>query len=231
MFNWSAYLFFRFSNICISVSRPHIQLFRAFTHKEILYIPNGIFPREQKSFRRSEELIFAAGRIISLKGAHTLMEALNLISFTGKAKFIGDLDHTPKYKAYLQELGKKRNIEYIGLIKDKEELFGHIERCKVFVFPSFNEGMSNMLLEVASLKTPLICSDIPENRAVFSEKEVLFFDTGDPRDLAKKIEWAYANYEVMLEKAESAYKVLLECYLWESIAAGYSKIYDSLYVA
>jgi len=45
-----------------------------------------------------------------------------------------------------------------------------------------------MLLETAWTKTPIICSDIPQNSSVFSDDEVLFFKDGDSIDLAKKID-------------------------------------------
>lgn len=48
LFDISAYLFFRFSNVSISVSEPHIVLFRKYTAKEIEYIPNGIHILEKK---------------------------------------------------------------------------------------------------------------------------------------------------------------------------------------
>jgi glycosyltransferase involved in cell wall biosynthesis len=88
--------------------------------------------------------------------------------------------------------------------------------------------MSNMLLEVASLKTPLIVSDIHENKAVFDESEVLYFKTGDSEDLASKIEWANTNYSQMLEKAENAFLKLSQQYLWSDIALQYDKIYTSI---
>lgn len=227
-FDLSSYLFFYFSNICISVSEPHIDLFKKYTTKKIHYIPNGVFLFEPSPANRENRILFAAGRIISLKGAHILIEALNIMDYEGKVVFIGSLDHTPKYKKELFELGKERDIEYIGLIKEKDKLFNCISESKIFVFPSFNEGMSNMLLEVASLKTPLICSDIPENRALFTDKEVLYFETGNSEDLAKKIEWANSNYSEMEGMAEKAYLKLKKEYLWTDIAKRYSKIYDSL---
>jgi hypothetical protein len=39
--------------------------------------------------------------------------------------------------------------------------------------------MSMMLLEVVSMKTPVIASDIPSNKAVFAEDEILFHDFFD----------------------------------------------------
>lgn len=230
IFDISANLFFKFSNIVISVSNPHINIFNNYTNKKIIYIPNGInFQTENVLLKNNKEyILFAAGRIISLKGAHTLLESLNIIEYEGEAVFIGSLEHTPNYKKHLFKLGANLNINYLGLIKEKELLFEKIRDAKLFIFPSFNEGMSNMLLEVASLKTPLICSDILENKAVFNDNEVLYFETGNPEDLGSKIEWALLNYSIMQEKAESAYLKLKKEYLWKDIAKRYSVVYESL---
>lgn len=230
IFDLSAYLFFKFSNIAISVSEPHISIFKKYTKKKILYIPNGIHVQTEDNLLNNSEgyILFAAGRIISLKGAHTLLEALNRIEYKGEMVFIGSLEHTPEYKKYLIELGVNLDIKYLGLIKEKELLFNKIMNAKLFVFPSFNEGMSNMLLEVSSLKTPLIVSDIPENKAIFDESEVLYFRTGDSEDLASKIEWALANYSIMQEKTEKAHLKLESDYQWSGIAFQYEKIYDAL---
>jgi len=231
LFDVSAYLFFRFSNRAISVSKPHIDAFKKYTNKEVFYIPNGIDvdPKAQTSnASRGDYILFAAGRVISLKGAHILLQALNNIKYLGETIIIGDLNHTPAYKTHLINLSENLNIEYTGLIKEKELLFSKIRMAKLFVFPSFNEGMSNMLLEVGSLKTPLICSDIPENRAVFDDSEVLFFKTGDSIDLAEKIDWANSNYSEMQIKAERAYDKLKSDYSWNDIAKKYSEIYESL---
>lgn len=227
-FNLSSYLFFRFSNHVISVSEPHIEIFKKFTKKRISYIPNGVNLISLRKEPTDHNILFAAGRIISLKGGHTLLEALNIIDYDKKVIFIGSLDHTPKYKEELLRLAIDRDVDFIGLIKEKMKLFEYVNNASIFVFPSFNEGLSNMLLEVASLKTPLICSDIPENKAVFSDDEVLYFKTGDASDLASKILWAKENPSLMKKKADRAYQKLIDKFMWKDIAKKYSEIYEVL---
>jgi glycosyltransferase involved in cell wall biosynthesis len=114
------------------------------------------------------------------------------------------------------------------LIKNKVRLFEMIRESSLFVFPSFNEGMSNMLLEVASLGIPIICSDIPENMAVFDKDEVLFFKVGDKDDLAKKISFAYDNYNQMINRAIKAFEKLSNEYRWSIIASKYKETYEKL---
>jgi glycosyltransferase involved in cell wall biosynthesis len=230
LFDISAHLFFKFSNIVISVSEPHIKKFKAYTKKEIQYIPNGIHIDNNRQLinERDSFLLFAASRIISLKGAHTLVDALNIMNYKGKTIIIGGREHTPDYIDKLIFSSRDRDTQFVGLIKEKELLYEKIRNAKLFIFPSFNEGMSNMLLEVASLKTPLICSDILENKAIFNDIEVLYFKTGDSENLALKIEWAISNYSLMQQKAENAFLKLKRDYQWSDISEKYSKAYKSL---
>jgi len=83
-------------------------------------------------------------------------------------------------------------------------------------------------LEVASVNTPIIASDIVENRTIFDDDEVLFFKTGDFEDLAQKILWALNNYDSMNHKAAKAYEKLKLNHQWKDIAKEYKKLYQSL---
>lgn len=231
-FNFFSFLFFRFSDISVSVAKPHIEIFKKYTSKPILYIPNGIKLQnnaEQDSISEREPyLLFAASRIIALKGCHIFLEALNLLSYQNPVIIVGNMIHTPKYTQQLIEMSRGLNIEFKELITDRAELNKIIKKAKLFVFPSFNEGMSNMLLEVASLKTPIICSDIPENKVIFDDSMVLFFQTGNSRDLAEKIQFALNNPELMQTKANNAFLHLKNEFLWEKIAQQYDELYQSL---
>ncbi len=228
LFNFFSILLLRFSNHVISVSQPHIQYFKKYTQKNILYIPNRVSVTEpfKLSHNISDNyLLFAASRIISLKGCHIFLESLKLLDYKGRIIIIGDLEQTPDYSNHLVSLSKTLNIIFKGLIKDKSELYSYIKNARLFVFPSFNEGMSNILLEAASLKTPIICSDIIENKAVFSDNEVQFFNTGNEQDLANKIEYSLNNYDDMIIKANNAFEKVVRNYAWEKIAAEYENLY------
>ena len=137
------------------------------------------------------------------------------------------IDQVVSYKNELLKLSIGLKAEFLGLIKEKEVLFKYIADTKYFIFPSYNEGMSNILLEVAALKTPIICSDIVENKAVFIDGEVLFFKVGDSADLSEKINWAINNGDAMQIKADNAYKTLQDKYEWDLISYKYCEIINS----
>ena len=120
------------------------------------------------------------------------------------------------------------DVTYHGLIKDKLKLYEMISNSNFFVFPSIQEAMSMMLLEVASIGVPLIVSDIQENKDVFSDNEVLFFKSDDELDLKNKIIFALSYPDVMLKKSTAAKIKVDNTYNWSVISDRYSEIYNDL---
>jgi glycosyltransferase involved in cell wall biosynthesis len=134
----------------------------------------------------------------------------------------------PSYKKELLELSEELDVEFTGLVREKTKLLEMIRDAVFFIFPSYNENMSMMLLEAASVRTPIICSDIPENKVIFTEEEVLFFRSEDEQDLADKIGWALSHEEQMHQRSGRAYQKVLAEYTYEKISLEYRRLFDSL---
>ena len=177
---------------------------------------------------KGEYIVFAARRVIATKGLHTLLKALGEINFKGQLIVAGDLTQLPDYTRKLMQLSKGLNVKYIGFIGDPLILMNLIKRAKLFVFPSETEAMSMMLLEVAAVKTPMICSDIPENITVFDESEVTFFRNKDVDDLATVLAKNINNAEVLKSKTEAAYRKVREKYALDKVASMYENVYLEL---
>lgn len=224
-------IFLKYSDIVTSVSLPLLDEYKEINPRTVLYIPNGIkaLPPEAIPAKQEDEcILFSARRIIELKGCHLLFEALILSNFKGPVKIIGDLEQVPAYKKRILKLAQKLNVDFVGLITDKKLLMQYIRDSKLFIFPSLKEAMSIMLLEAASVKARLICSDIPENTAVFGDNEVLYFKSSDSADLAEKIQWALNNIEIMDQKSNQAFESLHSEYTWDKIAAKYDTVYKQI---
>ncbi|HEY4155830.1 MAG TPA: glycosyltransferase family 4 protein [Puia sp.] len=218
----------RLSNHLTVVSRSLVTHYaRLISPERISYIPNGITvsPVTGKGPDTKEYILFAAGRLIPIKGLHFLLSAMNECRYTGKLIVLGDLAQMEEYSKELFRLSSGLDIEYRGLIRDRELLNAHIANARFFVFPSTQEAMSMMLLEVASLKIPVICSDIIQNTDIFSPEEMLFFKSGSSPDLAAKLTWAMQNPDKMKIFSSRAFETLLEKYQWSAI----SRQYDSLF--
>lgn len=221
------------SNILTAVSKNLTHIYTQKTRKKVYYIPNGISLQQEvfdEKIPDDKYILFSAGRIIPLKGLHILLEAYRIKDPGIKLKIIGNLGQIPSYEEKIRAEAKKIfNIEFIPLIRGKEKLLNFVKQAELFIFPSYSENMSMMLLETAFTGTPIICSDIPANKAIFSNDEVLFFKTNNAQDLADKIHFALKNKNIMKSKAEKALKKIETDYNWETLSDKYKKLYESLY--
>lgn len=232
-FRFSERLNVKYANHVVSVSLPDSLYVQKKYGRAIDYIPNGInlkndrLPVPGKNQHR-DYIFFAAGRIYEIKGLHLLLTALKNGKPGIPLKIAGDINQVPQYRSQIDELSKGLDVTFLGLIKEKVRLMQLVSEAKFFVFPSLTEAMSMMLLEVVSMKTPVIASDIPSNKAIFNDDEVLFFRSNDSDDLSEKIRFALANPEVLEAMAEKAYIKLSLDYTWDSISKRYSNLYKKL---
>jgi glycosyltransferase involved in cell wall biosynthesis len=221
----------RLSNHLTVVSRsllPHYQ--KIIPATRITYIPNGVTPIAPAALPLGAAgyLLFAAGRIIPTKGLHLLLSALHQTNYKGKLIVLGDHSQLKDYSRELFDLAAGLDVEFKGLIREKPLLNAWIAGARLFVFPSTYEAMSMMLLEVTSLQTPVVCSDIVENTDIFAPDEMLFFKSGSDTDLAEKLSWALAHPEQMQTFASRANQSLMDKHQWSIIARQYAAIFDSL---
>lgn len=225
------------SNARTSVSKPDQMYLEATYNRPVHYLPNGIDELRpnldaarallaEHGLEQGRYIIFTAGRIVPRKGCHFVLEALRQMATDDKLLIVGDMGHVPEYTQQLLALADDR-VRFAGFISSKDLLFGLIALSKLFVFPTTYEAMAITLLEVAALRTPLIASDIPENREVLPE-QALFFRSGDVTDLREKMEWALAHPTEMKALAGRAHQWVAESYRWPGIIATYEQLYDEL---
>ena len=196
---------------------------------KIRYIPNGVVLSSNIRIKNEDYIMFAAGRIVPDKGCHTFLQALIDIKYEGKVLIVGDMDQMPSYKRSILELASRlKDVAFTGLVTDKPKLFKYIRSAKLFVYPSEIESMSMMLLEVASLETPIICADIPENKDIFANDEVTYFKNKDSQSLADCITKVLNDDKLLKSTAKKALKKLELKYQWGDIALMYNEEFSKL---
>ena len=188
-FRLAEFFFVRAGAARTCVSREQEEHYRTRHGAEVEYVPNGVEPLafdEEAAGRRlagagvrDGYLLFAARRVIPLKGLHHLLAALRREDFRGTLVVLGDLEQMPAYTAELRGLAAGLDVRFLGYVAERAELLALVRRASLFVFPSEREGMSVMLLEAAACGTPVVCSDIRANVDVLARDEALFFASGD----------------------------------------------------
>jgi glycosyltransferase involved in cell wall biosynthesis len=226
------------SNQRTSVSLPYARYYKKRYHREIKYIPNGIDKSTKPdiigadSFLRDHQviqpfLLFSAGRLDPTKGCHILLEAFSVIRWPGSLLILGDETTHSDYSKQLKQTADGRTL-FLQPVSSRNLLYGIIRKSIIYIFPSTVEAMSMSLLEAASLGTPVVCSDIPENRLVMGDSAV-YFTSGDPHSLRKQLEWAINNRVKMKVMAEHAVPKIHDKFDWRKISDQYEKIYIQMF--
>lgn len=230
------YPFILFPNAITSVSKPLADYYEAQYKRDVHYFPNGVDESveidleaarkilAQHGVEPGQYILFAAGRVIPTKGCEYLLQAMQQIDADVSVLIVGDTSQVPAYEKRLRRLADER-VHFCSFIRSKGTLFGLVQMAQLFVFPSTVEAMSMMLLEVASVGTPIICSDIPENESVLPD-EALFFRSADSDDLREKLQWGLANAQQMALLAEKARDRVNAHFRWHEIVTSYETLYD-----
>ncbi|SIS37098.1 Glycosyltransferase involved in cell wall bisynthesis [Zobellia uliginosa] len=232
--------FLNFKGVKTAISRPLCDFYKEQNNVDVLFIPNGINLTEGKQHSGDIEfwpvglpqdtpyVLFAARRIMGTKGLHTMLEAYKKMDYKGHIFIAGELDNYPAYIERIKRLATGLKVHFLGFVSPLSPLLALVERSEYFVFPSETEGMSIMLLEVATTGKPILASDIPENTQVFSQEEVLFFENKNVGDLADKIKWIENNRASFDKLGLNAQKKVASSYTWDKIVLEYKRLYQNM---
>ncbi len=110
---------------------------------------------------------------------------------------------------------------------EHEMVWGLMKRAKLLVLPSRYEGLPNVAVEAALCGSPLVLSDIPEHRDIFSEDAVFFVDARTDDELAGSMEYALGNPEVADRKRKCARKQV-EVLSMAAMVERYIKLYEGI---
>lgn len=162
----------------------------------------------------------AVGRLVEEKGFHDLVNAYEKANLSIPLVIMGDTDHPTPYSEKLKEQASKVDgVIMTGFLKG-EQLQALFSQAKVFVMPSYHEGLPIALLEAMSYSLPTIVSDIPANLEVKLSSES-YFPVGNIEELTSKLS---QHAEMNSEKVN--YSHYLDYYDWEKIAKQTMSVYN-----
>jgi len=115
------------------------------------------------------------------------------------------------------------NIIRTGYITgdDLRQLFSH---ARLFVLPSYHEGLPIALLEAMSYGLSVLVSDIPANLEI-DLQEKRFFKCGNAEDLKTKMERLLQSDISEKEKSENKLQIIQK-YSWPNIAMQTVYVYE-----
>jgi len=172
-----------------------------FRFRETVVIPHGvnISLHQQAEYRdrmapveNGRLRLLFAGRVVEMKGVHTILEALpEIIRVLPKTDVrltvLGDCQDR-QYLKRLEEMIRRLDLEeHVAFLSPipEPELFCLFQNHDIFLFPSLYEPFSLTLIHAMASGIPIVASDAGGNpEIVFPDRTGLLFSKGNPRSLA-----------------------------------------------
>ena len=212
----------KFSDRAIVVGRSLTgALKNKFSQKSnrILFVPNGA-KTDMDTQMGSEALpkdlniepgkyVLTVGRLVPEKGFHDLVEAYKKSDTDLKLVIVGSADHEDEYSMSLKKQAGD-NIIFAGR-RQGDELNALYKFARVFVLPSYHEGLPIVALEAIAAGTEVIISDITPNADIGLPQDA-YFRVGDTDQLAYKL--THVN-ELALAINKEAF---LNTFNWDAIS-------------
>lgn len=144
---------------------------------------------------------YYVGAIFKSKGIFELIEAFIQLGMQGvdlQLVLIGSGSDTERVKELLKEAKLLERVAFLGQISDRKELASLIEEQDLLVFPSYNEGLPNTVVEAVSQKRAVIASRVGGVEEIASENAA--FRLIEPQSSIEIIE----AYQSLKEESEEA---------------------------
>jgi len=215
-----------FSNKVIAISPVIQQILKTKYNTESELVFNGVTHKKQvenSSYLvslglKKDAYVVAVGRFVEEKGFHDLISAFAKLKLDGvKLVLVGDSDHDDDYSRSLKKSATEAGVVLTGFING-DKLVEVFCNARLFVMPSYHEGLPIALLEAMSFSLPVLVSDIPANKAVSLPPED-YFSVGDIDALKQGINTK------LTQRDEPDYSIYMDKYDWNLIAEQTHDVY------
>jgi glycosyltransferase involved in cell wall biosynthesis len=176
-----------------------------------------------------KELVFSfVGRLVGDKGINELVAAfksLNEQYANTKLLLIGpeEKDLDPLAEKTIQEIKHNKAIITTGW---QEDIRPYLAISTVFVFPSYREGMPNVVLQAGAMGLPQIVTDINgSNEIIINNKNGLLIPSKDKDALSKAMHTLYNDSALRSNLAKQARQIIQDKYkqqvVWKTLLEEY----------
>jgi glycosyltransferase involved in cell wall biosynthesis len=153
----------------------------------------------RRRYRLEDSLVIGnLGRLHRTKRLDILVEAFRAVRNNSAQKlkllFIGDGPGRDTLEKLVYKLGLQDDVAFTGFVKRGDRVLNIFD---VFVLPTSYEGCSNVLVEAMAKGLPIVATDIPSVRWMFTDgKDSLLFRKNSVKDLSDKLGFLINDGEI-----------------------------------
>ena len=185
----------------------------------------------KKQLDERDNLVGYIGRLSEEKGVLNFVKAIpKVLEKENKIKFLvgGDGQLRDKIEEYLDVASLNDKVKLTGWIPD-EEFSTYLNELKLFVLPSYTEGLPYTLLEAMACGTPVLATPVGAIPDVIKDGETGFImENNSPECIAENIVRALAHPNIN-EITKNARALVEEKYNYQAAVDGYRIILSSTF--
>jgi glycosyltransferase involved in cell wall biosynthesis len=191
-----------------------------------------VFLKAGESDGAREPVILYAGVLIPRKGVHHLLRAFAKVAqeFPEVRLELVGRDENPEYAEELrQEVFRLRlngRVSFVGEVP-QVELANQMRRSRVFVLPTYSEGLPRVVFEAMATGVPVIAtavSGIPE--IIQNEITGFLVPPGDEEALAERLRWVLKHPQEAKAMGHRAREFARSFFSPEVYLAGYRRLFE-----
>jgi len=217
--------------LALSSSLAQVTASLGVSPERILVLPNGV---DVEYFRpideQREPIILFVGSLIERKGVRTLVEAGPAIFASHPEYSIVFVGEGP-LSGELVELSRKLNIEDKVLLTGSQspaEVRQWMQKSKLLVLPSVEEGLGVVLLEALACGTPCVASKVGGIPDIITPEIGRLIDPADLEQLAEAVHEVIDDPELWARMSQAARERILDHFSWQQISSRLLKIYAAI---
>ncbi|WP_265112393.1 glycosyltransferase family 4 protein [Halosolutus halophilus] len=203
------------------------QLARVTADIPIEVIPNGVAVDEFNPVYHDRDRlqVLCVSRLIERKGIRFLVEAVAELDV--ELTVVGEGGREAVLKSRARQLGIEDKVTFIGYVPH-DEIHSYYEHADVFVLPSFNEGMSNTVLEAMAAGLPIVTTDTG-GTAELIEDNGYVVPAGHAESIAEVLSEYSRNHDKIRRHGQNS-RAIAETMSWTQVAEQYRDAYESVSV-
>ena len=187
---------------------------------EVKPLPSNSAILDKLNIKGGDYFLFV-GRFIPDKGLHLLLEAFSKLATDKTLVLIGGSPNPSEYETSIKNTTDSRVIFPGYVYGDDTNIL--MKNAYAYVQPSLIEGLSPVILTVMGLGTPLICSDIIENKFICGNN-ALTFTSGDANSLSLQLQYALGHKDEIQNSACRGSIDIANRFNWDKIADQYIEL-------
>lgn len=210
----------------VGIRKPVTQIYNGVDTAN--FMPAG--PGKKQAVRQEMDVLpedFVVGivaRLDAIKNHGALIDAVNQMAQSRpdvKLVVVGDGPEAASLKTRAGD-----HVRFLGYRSDTARL---MQGFDLFVLPSFNEGISNTILEAMATGLPVIASNVGGNPELVADGKTGFLvDPHKPGDMADKITAYMADPEMMNRHGEQGRHLAVQKFSIQAMVENYEAVYRGL---